>query len=185
MIDLIKYSKNIKKEASSLLQESNLLRILSQIGDVSVGGSYDLDLMYDRDLDIFVYSDKITEKIVKNLLNLFIDSNYYWGYKFYDFVKYQSGWGPRSYYIGLKNVFEKNLWKIDVWLFPYEVPSKDTFIEEIKQAKDEQRSAILLLKKYKSEKLDNMLRSYKIYDAVLRYGVKTPSSFQQYLKTHK
>lgn len=185
MDNLLEYSRRVKKEADELLSESNIIKELDGLGMVKVGGSYDLDLMYDRDLDIFVNQTRLTRKTAESLLNKLLLQDYFWGYKFYDFVKYRSGWGPKSYYLGLRKNFKGNDWKIDVWLFPYDLPTEDPLVMEIKKMTEDQKLTLLKLKEYKSKKLGDSVRSYKIYEAVFRHGVDSPQSLDRFLSRVK
>ncbi|MDU0206457.1 hypothetical protein ACYEXS_32085 [Paenibacillus sp. MAH-36] len=51
----------IKTEADGILHENGLIRILEGYGKVFISGSYLLDLMTWRDLDIYLANDKMNE----------------------------------------------------------------------------------------------------------------------------
>jgi hypothetical protein len=59
---LVKQNKRIKEEADTILHEKRLLEILNDFGKPYVSGSYALDLMTWRDLDIYLETDLISEQ---------------------------------------------------------------------------------------------------------------------------
>jgi hypothetical protein len=52
-----------------LLKKSDLLKVLSKYGDVFIRGSYELDLMIDGDIDIYVVNDKADKNLAIKALN--------------------------------------------------------------------------------------------------------------------
>jgi len=52
--ELIPLSQRVKEETLEVMKRSDLIRILEKIGSVNIIGSYLLDTMIDRDLDIIV-----------------------------------------------------------------------------------------------------------------------------------
>ena len=58
---LLSLNLQIKKEADEILYEEGLLSILSGFGIPHLTGSYSLDLMTWRDLDIYLQADELTE----------------------------------------------------------------------------------------------------------------------------
>ena len=55
-------NENIKKEANEILNEKGLFSILAAYGKVNISGSYSLDLMTWKDLDIYLEAENITKK---------------------------------------------------------------------------------------------------------------------------
>jgi hypothetical protein len=58
---LLQLNAAIKKEAGEILYEKGLLNILNLFGKPHISGSYALDLMTWRDLDIYLEADTISE----------------------------------------------------------------------------------------------------------------------------
>jgi hypothetical protein len=61
-LHLLEQNRKIRQEADKLQHENKLLEILSQFGRPHISGSYELDLMTWRDLDIYLQSEGIDEK---------------------------------------------------------------------------------------------------------------------------
>lgn len=61
MTNFLQQNQVLKKEADVLLQEKGLLSLLKTAGTPHVHGSYALDLMTWRDLDIYLEADELTE----------------------------------------------------------------------------------------------------------------------------
>ena len=62
MEPVLKLNDEIKKEADQLLYEKGLFAVLQKFGTPHITGSYELNLMTWRDLDIYLESNKISEK---------------------------------------------------------------------------------------------------------------------------
>ena len=67
-------SKQVKKEADLLLKKTRLIEQLSKYGNVHKRGSYELDLMVDGDIDIYVidnqFSNELTNSFYLNFTNI-------------------------------------------------------------------------------------------------------------------
>ena len=70
--ELLKYSQNTKAIATFLLKQLDIINILSKYGNPLIIGSYELNLMFDKDIDIVVESNNpknsatiILEKLIK------------------------------------------------------------------------------------------------------------------------
>ncbi len=170
-----KLSIKVKNEADLLLKKTKLISSLSKYGDVFIRGSYELDLMVDGDIDIYVISKNLDKDLVTSLLNELIIENNFRGYIFYDFVKRRKKGFPKGYYLGLKTKTTSRKWKIDIWLMNSMDKPSDRFMKKISKELDEQkRNTILKLKKIIKEKNID-LPSFVIYNAVIEnkiYGVK-------------
>src|SRR6266849_6481035 len=58
---LLRLNEQIKKEADDILYQKGLLQILNEFGQPHVTGSYCLNLMTWRDLDIYLATEQINE----------------------------------------------------------------------------------------------------------------------------
>jgi hypothetical protein len=58
---LLQLNEAIKKDAGEILYEKGLLNILNLFGKPHISGSYALDLMTWRDLDIYLEVENISE----------------------------------------------------------------------------------------------------------------------------
>lgn len=169
--EIQKLSKQIKGEADLLLEKTNLLFLLSKYGKVFIRGSYELDLMVDGDIDIYIVAKKFNKDLAINLLNKLIERNDFRGYMFYDFVNRRKKGFPKGYYIGLKTKIALRKWKVDIWLIKSMDNISDKFMKKItNNLSEEKRNIILHLKKTIKEKRIE-LPSYVIYEAVTDGGV--------------
>ena len=81
-----KISKDIKKEADVFMKKFKLIEFLSDFGEVHIRGSYELDLMVDGDIDIYVVNKALTKDLAIEVLNkLIMQNNFRCLQKFYDF----------------------------------------------------------------------------------------------------
>ena len=182
MIDLMENSVKVKKEADLLLKKSDLLRVLSKYGTVYIRGSYELNLMVDGDIDIYVVNNKLNKKLAIKALNELIERNDYRGYLFYDFVKRRRAGFPKGYYLGAKTRFKNKKWKIDIWFMSAMDKKSDKLMNFVKINTDiKSKKIILSIKKScKDRQLD--ISSYLVYLAVIENGVKTYNEFIKIMK---
>ena len=52
--DILEFSQKTKSDAMALLDQTDLIKILSKFGKVTIGGSYKYDLKWGADIDITV-----------------------------------------------------------------------------------------------------------------------------------
>ena len=120
-----------------LLKKTKLLDLFSKYGNVHIRGSYELDLMVNGDIDIYIIAKQFSKKSAMDLLSKLIINNDFLGYMFYDFVKRRKKGFPKCYYIGLKTKIASRKWKIDIWLMKSMDNVSDKFMKKISQQLDE------------------------------------------------
>jgi hypothetical protein len=177
----------IRKEADEILYQKGLLSILEKYGTVKISGSYQLDLMTWRDLDIYLGSDEITESgffdLGSEILNLlqpvkmsyrnergktsaFLPDGLYWGI-----------------YLGNERA---GAWKIDIWAVNFQEQKRLLqYGEDLKsRLNPENREKILEIKSqcWKNPQYRRSFSSTDIYQAVLEKGISDFKSFTEYLK---
>lgn len=185
---LLQRQQELQGESQRVLEELNLLALLSKAGVVRQVGSSVLGLMVWRDIDLAISSNGINiarvwetlqplythprvrrirylnESGSYNSTGLQINERYYFG------VYYDNNAG--------------NEWKIDVsfWLMQgiHPEPVHDAIAQQLTP---ETRLAILWIKDvwYQLPTYRNEVYSTDIYDAVLQHGVRTPGEFDKYL----
>lgn len=171
-------SRLIKKEANLLLKKTSLINLLKQYGDVFIRGSYELDLMIDSDIDIYVINKNLNKDLSLSALNELIRKNNFKGYIFYDFIKHQKKGFPKGYYIGLKTRFKNKKWKVDVWFMNSMDKASDKFIKKILLALDD-KNRIKILKLKNLVKINKLkIASYLIYMAVIKNNIKDLNSLK-------
>lgn len=178
-------SQNIKKEAEYLLTKYNLIKKISKYGTLHFTGSYELDLMYKKDIDISLVNDNISvgefTELGKELIDaLEAPSVYYRNTRITPVIKRPEN----ALYWGIKS----GDWWIDLWAMNTEVYSRsENYITEIKSKLNENnRITILQLKKelLSTASYGKEFGSREIYDAVLNNYVRTVHDFNKYLKEH-
>lgn len=166
--DLIKISKSLHSDADYLLKKSDLIKKLSKYGKVSITGSYDLDLMMDGDIDIFIINKDINKEKSVSVLKDLINDGYFNGYLYFDWTKRKHEGFPRGYYIGLKTNFKEIKWKVDIWLIDDIYKPTEKLMNFIKLNLNEKNKKIILDLKYKAKTKNLNLRSSDIYLKVLK-----------------
>ncbi|PIR95435.1 hypothetical protein COT93_02325 [Candidatus Falkowbacteria bacterium CG10_big_fil_rev_8_21_14_0_10_37_18] len=166
-INLLKLSNSLQADADALLKKTGLVNNLSEYGEVLIGGSYDLDLMIDGDIDLFVINKKINKQKSIDILQDLISQNDFNGYLYYDWTKRKRKGFPKGYYIGLKTDFRKRKWKVDVWLVKEIYKPTEKLMNFIKSNLNEKNKKIILDLKYKTKIRNLNLSSSDIYKKVL------------------
>jgi len=166
-INLLKLSNYLHDDADVLLKKTDLIKKLSKYGEVSISGSYDLNLMMDGDIDLFIINKKINKQKSIDILKDLIMQNDFNGYLYYDWTKRKHDGFPEGYYIGLKTDFRERKWKIDIWLVKEVYKPTEKLMNFIKSNLNEKNKKIILDLKYKAKTNNSNLRSSDIYKKVL------------------
>ncbi|MGF7036745.1 hypothetical protein J2T17_007820 [Paenibacillus mucilaginosus] len=175
----------IKAEADVLLHEHGLMRVLDGYGKVFVGGSYFLDLMTWRDLDIYLANDKMNEETFFELgkkISLCINpSKMSYRNEFIGRTEHL----PLGYYWGCYTAINSNAWKVDVWSISSEefLKKQQDVIELITKINVQQRMIILKLKNsvYSHPLYRKKFFSIDIYNAVTKDNIYTDDDFRKWL----
>jgi hypothetical protein len=187
MNDLLTVNSLIKKEADEILYEKGLFRILSSFGTPHISGSYALDLMTWRDLDIYLETDNIPETeffvLGGKISTVFqpvkmsfrneriartkgLPAGLYWGV-----------------YLGNERT---GAWKIDIWaVSSAECQRLVEYCSDIKQKLTPATAIQILDIKSQCWQDPAYRRSYSsmdIYKAVLEKNVTGMEAFKDYLK---
>lgn len=183
MNEIFRFSQSVKEEATKLLDESDIVNILEKYGKVYFSGSYDLDLMYKKDIDIGIVNDSLTvsefTKLGKELIDKLNSPSVYYRNTRITPVKNRP---ENSLYWGIKT----GDWFIDIWAMSKKVQSRsDAYIRDIKnKLKPAHKKIILQLKAdlLEEKTYGKLFGSRELYDAVLNKKVKTVEEFKEYLK---
>lgn len=185
-----KLNLTLISEANTILNDYNLLKILEKFGTPHIHGSYSLQLMTWRDLDIYLENDSIN---LKNFFNLGLDiAKKLKPHRmhFRNELINETPNLPKGLYWGIytKLTF-RELWKIDIWA----MDSKQIidYLEKFQELKfkitENNRSTILKIKSYfcKHPEYRKSFYSLDIYNSVLKDNIKTEKEFVKWLKEKK
>lgn len=177
MENLVKQSEIFKKEADSLLQNSKLLKLLRSYGRVRLTGAYRLNLMLDGDIDIHVTYPKMSKKSVIKILNQLIEQGFFRAYFFGDWVQFRRVKFPRGFYIGLKTVFNRRKWKIDIWFLKRDDSKEIRLINFVEKNLDSKKKQTILRFKQIRNRSNLKISGPDIYKIVLEKGITDPKDF--------
>lgn len=170
MENVIKYSEKIKQQADALLDCTKVLDVLGAFGEVNIGGAYELDLMYDPDIDIRVYCENPREASVA-ALEQFVSQRNFQKYQYGDFEKFNRENRPKSFIIVLIIPFEGLKWEIEIWFYGKDEKKDDSMAQKLKTNMTEDiKREILEAKLERNEKgiTKHELSSMQIYEEVLK-----------------
>jgi hypothetical protein len=181
----------LKAEADVLLNEHDLLKILQKYGQPFITGSYALELMARRDLDINLETNDISvEKFFQMGGEIAAALKPHRMDFINEFVERHPRL-PRGLYFG---VFTKILgkakeWCIDIWAIDSEQSKRyKKAINDIRAGIDEKKRMLILA--IKNEALEqptyqHNFFSIDIYQAVITGTVKTPSDFFTWVRENR
>ena len=184
---LLRLNEQIKKEADNILYQQGLIQVLNAYGQPHITGSYFLNLMTWRDLDIYIETEQINETTfftlggsIAALLNPVKMS-------FRNERLKKTPGLPDGLYWGIYLGNEREgAWKIDVWAInKTECNKLISYCKAIEEQLTPEAVLKILAIKSQCWKDPEYRRSYSsmdIYKAVLENGVSTISEFRNYLK---
>jgi len=185
---LLQRQDMLQKEAHAVVEELDIVDMLSNVGTVRVLGSSVLGLMTWRDIDIAVSSPSLTSKQAYETVQPLLTHP---RVKQGCYLNESGSYNPtglshdeRYFFMVYYDRQAESDWKIDIsfWLAPSIHP--EPIYEAVKQQlTPETRLAILCIKDvwYKLPFYRQEVSSVDIYDAVLQHGVRTLDEFDQYL----
>ncbi|MCH9811281.1 hypothetical protein K0U07_00795 [bacterium] len=183
MSDVLSLSKDMQEQAKRLLEGKGLLSLFSSFGEVLFAGSFAMDLMIwkDIDLNIVVDSEKI-EEVTKDLVMQLLDNSAVQRIKVYrDLHDKYAGKMPKGIYVGLL----VDGWKLDIFVVD-RAASEETRVktEKVRQKLTDSSRRIIL--EVKEALLLPSGRTPKfsgkhIYEAVLEKGLSSKEEIFSYL----
>ena len=180
-VELAAKARAFQEGADQLLEESGLLNVLHQAGEVRMTGAYAYGVMLDPDIDIEVLvPDGGERSAAVALLQSLIDQNYWNGYLFYDHREKRSPQPqhsdvPWAYYVGVKAPHGGHWWEVDVWVGDAQtLPPADDWI---RNGLDRRARRIVLSLKQARTVGQIRASGLAIYTAVLKHQVATVEQF--------
>lgn len=177
---LLATDHQLRAEADEMLDVRGLRPLLEEYAPISVVGSYALQLMTWRDLDIVMNAPIITiaeffelGRRVTTLLSAW--KSFFTNNRDHSQI-------PRGLYWGIRlGDIKKGAWKIDLWAFDSDQYSAQTLhCEQLHSRLNAiNRLAILRLKSrlWNDPRYRDTITSQQIYDAVLKHGVDSLDDF--------
>lgn len=166
--DILEFSKKTKSDAVTLLNQTDLINILSKFGKVIIGGSFKYNIMWEADIDITVICQN-TRKSSLETLNKVIEDKLAQKYEYGDFVTFKRDKRPESYILNLILPFNNRKWEIEIWFFN-ELPDGQKEIDNLMEKLSEKTKLTILKMKEKRERTGltkHSLSSFDIYKKVL------------------
>ena len=178
----------LREEANKVLNDEGLLTLLQSYGDTRVIGSYTLDTMTWRDIDIsiklpdakdvelfFTIGKRIAKKFQITKMSF---SNH--------FIRNFPGFDHGLYW-GIQLLYDEQEWKIDLWGYgetDYEKHMSE-FDDLHKQLRQADRDAVLRIKYVISQHPDyrgDVYNSMKVYQAVIEDKITTVEEFNRWIE---
>jgi hypothetical protein len=181
---------SIKKEADAILYKRGLMNILNSFGIPYVHGSYSLDLMTWRDLDIYLQVDNISTTDFFVLGERICGSFAPIKMSFRNELKAKTKGLPEGLYWGIYLGNERaGAWKIDIWaVHVSECEQLLQYCSNIKQrVNTEVAQRILEIKSecWRDAEFRRSFSSSDIYKAVLDNNVISLEGFKEYMSKLK
>lgn len=179
---------NLYQEAEGVLEESHIEVLLREFGETSVGGSYTYRTMVDRDIDFDVTlapGNELTLNLRSTIAARFTGISSLRNLKMADVHRFPEGSAHAidGIWFGLTLISSvtKERWNVDIWFItPGSVIEEDKELtQRLRNLSDDERATIVSLKQAALDAgaKEKGSTSVKIYEAVLRKGVKTYEEF--------
>jgi len=180
-------NQNIKKEADEILHQKGLFSLLQRYGAPHVTGSYDLDLMTWRDLDIYLQTDSISEENFFSLGGEITTLLHPAKMSFRNERLAKTEGLPNGFYWGVYLGNERaGAWKIDIWAVNKdECEQLLRYCRALKEQLTPESSLKILEIKSQCWQHPEYRRSFSskdIYEAVLQNGVSDIDGFRDYIR---
>lgn len=181
MSKALENSQKLKRDAEEIIKQTEVNSILSQIGNVSIVGSYELDVMSRPDVDFCVVNPLLNRDKVISATEDFLKSGHFRTVAMTDAFNFTLSHLPKGYFFELTISKDGVDWIIDIQCVETDSFSVEPTREFKKLIKENPKSRNLILEiknellnreKYKKE-----TKSTDIYYAVLRDGIKTKEEF--------
>jgi len=167
--DILEFSKKTKADAVALMEQTKLVDILKNFGEVIIDGSFKYDLMWGADIDIMVIC-RDTRKSSIEALNRVVEAKLAQKYEYGDFVTFKREKRPESYILNLRMPFNNRKWEIEIWFFN-KTPDNPKEINDLMRAKLNEKNKLKILKmKERRERIGltkHSLSSADIYKKLL------------------
>src|SRR5688572_20088230 len=180
----------IKSETREILQQKGLMNILLQFGKPHISGSYSLDLMTWRDLDIYLEVETISESAHFSLGEKINAALHPVKMSFRNELLGKTKGLPSGLYWGVYLGNERaGAWKIDIWMVNTEECRRLLkYSSDIQTRLTEDYRRIIPEIKSQCWQDPNYRKTYTssdIYDAVLKYNVTNLTEFKTYLNEQR
>ena len=189
-MDNVHHDLNIlmKKEADSILLDKDLLTILKSFGTPHIHGSYFLDLMTWRDLDIYLESENISTTDFFKLGEKICSSFDPVKMSFRNELKAKTKGLPNGLYWGIYLGDERaGAWKIDIWaVSPKECQRLLDYCNTVKRKLYPEAVRIIMEIKSQCWQDPAFRKSYSssdIYAAVLDKNISSLGEFKEHLNS--
>ena len=187
--DLSQLNLLIRTEADDILYHKGLFETLRKYGIPHIHGSYVLDLMTWRDLDIYLESQPVSTSAFFELGKELVDLLHPVKMSYRNEKEGKNKDLPTGLYWGIYLGDERQgAWKIDIWsIKKSELKERLRYCEILKRRLTSMtRNKILQIKSqcWKDTAYRRSFHSADIYTAVLDNGVCGYEEFREYLKTH-
>lgn len=191
MDDLEQLNSVIISEANRILHDYHLLQILSKYGSPALTGSYVLELMTWRDLDIYLETNEMTKgkffQLGSELASILKPHRMHYRNEFIGRTSTLPAglyWGIYSSSLGFPEE-----WKIDIWAIDSnQVNTLQSQLDELKSRIDrDKRPPILTIKNHfcRHPEYRRRFTSSDIYNAVIEEGIESVGEFSQWLEINK
>lgn len=186
--EIIDHSHSLRNEASNLLNHEGLLPLLKSFGTTRVIGSYTLDTMTWRDIDISMILPDAQDVALFFEIGRRIAAKFQVTKMSYSnhFIRNFPGFDHGLYW-GIQLLYADQEWKIDLWGYGEtdyykHMAEFDTLHNQIQQA---DRAAILRIKHAISQRPDyrgDVYNSMAVYHAVLTEKVTSLEEFNRWIE---
>jgi hypothetical protein len=184
----LKKSELLKKDTKKLLNSKQILQEVGKFGNVHLTGSYALDLMVWRDIDLLLEVDtnlKDRVRVFSDIAYKFLHDSDLKNIKLINFTPGKKVGMPTGMYMGLTCNYNQENWKIDIWALDSEPMNENIeFMNQVKSKLTKDLKKLIIDWKYKLLRDGRVpqLGSYMLYKAILFEGIRREEEIFRYLQ---
>ncbi len=183
-------AENLHRQATDLVKDKKIFALLNELGQLYFTGSYALDLMTWKDIDMqLVLHEGIAPKnALMQALDIFVQQEGFNDARVLNCTgEYKPHW-PRGYCLSSKCSFPDfgGLWKFDLWILEKPVVDRgQLLLEQLKSTMTDQTRKLILEIKHELMKESGrvpQMGSHWLYQAILVQGFSEKRAIYDFLR---
>lgn len=183
--ELITNNINYINEANIILNELDLLKYISKLGETFITGSLFLELMVWRDLDLYVDYENVNMSKIYDLIPEICKTFKPFWCEFKDTTDFNDG-SPKGYFLGFETKVIKNeVWNIDIWFInKNEITNSNAYMQKLKQSltSDNKLKILDIKSKVYKDYMSKNISSLDVYESVINSNIQNEEEFWNLIK---
>jgi hypothetical protein len=187
-----RFSSTIKDQADLLITSKKLNDFFSQFGDVIYTGSYALDLMTWKDIDLQIKLENWQNKnvVIAAIFNYMLLDKEVIHMEYTNSSKERDAKMPEGVYLQFRILNNREIWKMDLWILSkIDFQQNREFMQQMEQMLEDNPKIRDLILEIKFEMMVGNTRppkmaSYYLYQAILFNKIYDKEEIKNFIRAH-